>query len=243
MRFVALMAARSRPPAEVGFVFSKSAFRKALGSFCKKAFSGGGDYAPGCAKPPGGKIGPMNYYGAKDLAGSFRTVRKNTITIAEEIGEQHYGFSPAPETRTVAQTLVHIGLGPRMAQQIHGVERRTSLEGFDFPGFLQKIISEERTQRNKEQIIAFLRAEGEKFAAWVDGLSEEFLGQHVAMPPGMQPASKSRFEMIAGVKEHEMHHRGQLMLMERMVGIVPHLTREMQARMAGFSAQAAGRPA
>jgi uncharacterized damage-inducible protein DinB len=172
----------------------------------------------------------MNYYGAKDLAGSFRTVRKNTITIAEEIGEQHYGFSPAPETRTVAQTLVHIGLGPRMAQQIHGVERRTSLEGFDFPG-------------NKEQIIAFLRAEGEKFAAWVDGLSEEFLGQHVAMPPGMQPASKSRFEMIAGVKEHEMHHRGQLMLMERMVGIVPHLTREMQARMAGFSAQAAGRPA
>ena len=40
----------------------------------------------------------MNYYGAKDLAGSFRTVRKNTITIAEEIGEQHYGFSPAPDT-------------------------------------------------------------------------------------------------------------------------------------------------
>jgi uncharacterized damage-inducible protein DinB len=185
----------------------------------------------------------MNYYGAKDLAGSFRTVRKNTITIAEEIGEQHYGFSPAPETRTVAQTLVHIGLGPQMAQQIHGVERRTSLEGFDFPGFLQKIISEEKTQRNKEQIIAFLRAEGEKFAAWVDGLSEEFLGQHVAMPPGMQPASKSRFEMIAGVKEHEMHHRGQLMLMERMIGIVPHLTREMQARMASLNAQAAGRPA
>jgi uncharacterized damage-inducible protein DinB len=63
------------------------------------------------------------------------------------------------------------------------------------------------------------------------------------MPPGMQPASKSRFEMIAGVKEHEMHHRGQLMLMERMIGIVPHLTREMQARMASMNAQAAGRPA
>ena len=37
--------------------------------------------------------------------------------------------------------------------------------------------------------------------------------------------------MILSVKEHEMHHRGQLMLIERMVGIVPHLTREMQARM------------
>jgi uncharacterized damage-inducible protein DinB len=186
---------------------------------------------------------PMNYYDAKDLAGSFRTVRKNTITIAEEIGEQHYGFSPAPETRTIAQTLVHIGLGPRMAQQIHGVERRTTLEGFDFPGFMQKIVAEEKTQRNKAQIIAFLREEGENFAAWVDGLSDDFLSQRIAMPPGMQPASKTRFEMILGVKEHEMHHRGQLMLMERMVGVVPHLTRAMQARMASMNVQAAARPA
>jgi hypothetical protein len=28
-----------------------------------------------------------------------------------------------------------------------------------------------------------------------------------------------------------MHHRGQLMLIERLLGIVPHLTRERQARM------------
>jgi hypothetical protein len=29
-----------------------------------------------------------------------------------------------------------------------------------------------------------------------------------------------------------MHHRGQLMLVERMLGITPHLTRHMQERMA-----------
>ena len=185
----------------------------------------------------------MNYYGAKDLASSFRTVRKNTITIAEEIGEQHYGFSPAPEVRTVAQTLVHIALSPRMAYQIHGVERRTKMEGFDFPGFLQKIIAEEKIQRNKAQIIAFLREEGEKIAGWMDGVSDDFLAERIPMPPGMQPASKTRFEMLLGIKEHEMHHRGQLMLIERMVGIVPHLTREMQTRMAQMNAQAAGKPA
>jgi uncharacterized damage-inducible protein DinB len=184
----------------------------------------------------------MNYYGAKDLAGSFRTVRKNTITIAEEIGEQHYGFSPAPEVRTVAQTLVHIALSPRMAQQIHG-QRLKTLEGFDFAGLVQKIMAEEKVQRNKAQIIAFLREEGEKLASWIDSVSEDFLAERIAMPPGMQPASKTRFEMIMGVKEHEMHHRGQLMLIERMVGVVPHLTREMQARMAQMNAQAAGKPA
>jgi uncharacterized damage-inducible protein DinB len=52
------------------------------------------------------------------------------------------------------------------------------------------------------------------------------------MPKGATPPSRTRFEMVMSVKEHEMHHRGQLMLIERLVGIVPHLTREMQARMA-----------
>jgi uncharacterized damage-inducible protein DinB len=52
----------------------------------------------------------------------------------------------------------------------------------------------------------------------------------------MMPPSKSRFEMLLSAKEHEMHHRGQLMLMERLLGIVPHLTREMQARIATVQA-------
>jgi uncharacterized damage-inducible protein DinB len=37
---------------------------------------------------------------------------------------------------------------------------------------------------------------------------------------------------ILSVKEHEMHHRGQLMVIERQLGIVPHLTREREARFA-----------
>ncbi|MBZ5606848.1 MAG: DinB family protein [Acidobacteriia bacterium] len=174
----------------------------------------------------------MNYYGAKELAASFRTVRKNTITIAEEIGEQHYGFRAAPETRSVGSTLIHIGLGPRLQEQVHGVERRVSLDGFDFPAFMGKLIAEEQKPRGKQEIVNMLRDDGERFAKWLESLSDDFLGERVAMPAGMTPASKSRFEMILGVKEHEMHHRAQLMLMERMIGIVPHLTREMQARMA-----------
>ena len=33
-------------------------------------------------------------------------------------------------------------------------------------------------------------------------------------------------------KEHEMHHRGQLVVLERTLGLVPHLTRQFQDRMA-----------
>ncbi|HYL75501.1 MAG TPA: DinB family protein [Bryobacteraceae bacterium] len=177
----------------------------------------------------------MNYYGANQLAESFRTVRKNTIIIAEEIGEQQYSFQAAPETRTVAQLLVHIAVVPRIQEQVQGVERRRTLEGFDFPTYFGRIIGEEKTPRNKAQIITLLREEGHRFAKMLAGFSDDFLGEAIAMPPGMTPASKSRFEMLLGVKEHEMHHRGQLMLMERMVGVVPHLTREMQARFAAMA--------
>jgi uncharacterized damage-inducible protein DinB len=177
----------------------------------------------------------MNCYGAKELAGSFRTVRQNTITIAEEIGETHYGFSAAPGTRTVAQTLCHIAAAPKLQLHIHGT-RLTTLEGFDFPAFFSKIIAEEQSPPGKQQIVATLHEEGDRFAQWLESLSDDFLAEQVRFPAGMTPPAKSRFEMILGVKEHEMHHRGQLMLMERMVGVVPHLTRQMLARMAAMQA-------
>ena len=55
----------------------------------------------------------------------------------------------------------------------------------------------------------------------------------------MTPATKSRFEMLLGVKEHEMHHRGQLMVLQRMLGITPHLTRQMMARIESMQAMSA----
>ena len=88
-----------------------------------------------------------------------------------------------------------------------------------------------------DQTIEMLRSSGETWAGWLDGLTESFLSERVAMPAGATPSSRGRFEMILSVKEHEMHHRGQLMLVERIVGIVPQLTREMQARMAAAPAR------
>lgn len=170
----------------------------------------------------------MNYYGAKELAAAFRTVRSNTLKIAEEIDEKNYGFQAAPDTRTIGQTLVHILHAPKLQEHLHGVAKVDSLVGFDFWAFFEPMANEERKAHTKEQIVTALTEQGENFAKWLESLSDEFLGQRVAMPNG---ASKSRFEMLLGVKEHEMHHRAQLMLMERMLGMVPHLTREMNARM------------
>ncbi len=180
----------------------------------------------------------MNYYAAKEMADSFRTVRKNTLIIAQEIPQEKYTFRAAPETRSVGELLVHVALAHGFQYQIHATERRTTLEGFDFPSLLKRFTAEEKEVRTKDQILEMLRGSGEKWAGFVEGLSDDFLAERVQMPPAMTPPSKSRFEMILSVKEHEMHHRGQLMLIERLFGIVPHMTREMQSRLAAVAAAA-----
>jgi uncharacterized damage-inducible protein DinB len=113
-----------------------------------------------------------------------------------------------------------------------------TLAGFDFMSFAGPIGAEEQKTFTKAEIIQRLRNAGEEFAAWAESLSDDFLGEVVTMPPGAQPPTRTRFDMIVSVKEQEMHHRGQLMLVERLLGIVPHLTREMQARMAQIQAAA-----
>lgn len=179
----------------------------------------------------------MNYYSAKELADSFRTVRKNTIVIAQDLPEEKYNFRAAPDTRSVGELLAHVGLAHSFQYQVQATERRTTLVGFDFPSLMKRFAVEEKVPRSKAEILELLQNSGEKWAGWMAGLSDEFLAEQVQMPAGMIPPSKSRFEMILSVKEHEMHHRGQLMLIERLVGIVPHLTREMQARMAAVAAK------
>jgi uncharacterized damage-inducible protein DinB len=181
----------------------------------------------------------LNYYGGKELAASFRTVRKNTLAIAQDIPEEKYSFRAAPDTRSVGELLTHIAMSYTFQHKIHAEEKRSTLAGFDFPSLMKKMVAEEKTPRTKEQILELLRTNGETWATWVESVPEGFLAEQMTLPHGANPPSRSRFDMILSVKEHEMHHRGQLMLIQRVIGIVPHLTREMQARFAASAAAAA----
>jgi uncharacterized damage-inducible protein DinB len=170
----------------------------------------------------------MNLDG-QQLSGPFRTVRANTIQIADEIPEDQYGFSAAPGTRTVGEMLAHVASLTLWPMEAHGTAGATHMTREMFMGYVAKADEAASALTSKAAIVAALRANGEAFASWLDSLDTAALAERVTFPPPMQPASKSRFEMLLGVKEHEMHHRAQLMLIERMLGIVPHLTRNRQA--------------
>jgi uncharacterized damage-inducible protein DinB len=180
----------------------------------------------------------MTYYGGKELAAAFRTVRNNTIRIAEDIPESQYNFKPAPDTNSVGETLAHIAVSTGFQSYIHQ-NKVTDMKTVKFMELVPVFRAEETKPRSKAELIAFLKEKGDAFASYLESLDESFLAEQVTMPPGATPATKSRFEMLLSAKEHEMHHRGQLMTMQRMNGIVPHVTREAQERMARMTAAAA----
>ena len=175
-------------------------------------------------------------YGGKQLADAFRTVRKNTIQVAEDIPEDKYDFVAAPDVRPVGKMLTHVAISTRIWEEVHKNELNT-LVGFDFFGMLDRFKVEEAKTRSKAEILGLLRDEGEHFTAWLATVTPEFLAEPVTEPDGK--TAKTRFERLLGAKEHEMHHRAQLMLIERQLGIVPHLTRQFQERLAQMKERAA----
>jgi uncharacterized damage-inducible protein DinB len=176
----------------------------------------------------------LTVYGGNDFARQFRVVRNNTLQIAQDIPESKYGFVPAPGCRAVGALLTHIAASPRMWYEVHGKQRVKTLVGFDFLRLGSEVKAEEEKSRTKAEILDLLRDEGDKFAGWLETLTPEFLAEMIPVADGS--GTKSRFEQLLGAKEHEMHHRGQLMLIERQLGIVPHLTRQAEERMASMAA-------
>ena len=179
----------------------------------------------------------MTYYGGRELADAFRTVRRNTLQIAQDIPEDKYGFRAAPDTMSVAEELAHIACASVWQVQAHAADKKTFISFEDFGAYMGAALEREKTLTTKKAIVDALMKDGEEFASFLQSLDEEQLAERVAFPPPVQPSTKSRFEMVLGVKEHEMHHRAKLMVVERLLGIVPHLTRARQQMRAGAATQ------
>lgn len=172
----------------------------------------------------------MTYYSGKDLGRSFLTVRKNTIQVANDIPEEQYGFRATPDTRTVMEHLQHVAARSVWMKKMYGDDRKRSVSFEDFGTYTREANEQTAQLTTKAAIVDALTTRGNVFSAWLESLDEAAFAEMISFQDPVRNPSKSLFEVLLGAKEHEMHHRGQLMLMERLLGIVPHLTRARQGR-------------
>ena len=124
----------------------------------------------------------MNLYGPRELADSMRTVRKNTIRIAEDIPEDKYDFVAVPGTRSVSELLRHIAFAPTLYDDMHRVRRVTTLKGYDFGVALGAAAASEKAHRSKAEIVALLTTEGHRDVIEMrEGLKDD--RYNLRMPP------------------------------------------------------------
>src|SRR6201993_2829799 len=147
----------------------------------------------------------MTAYSGKELANGFRTVRKNTIQVAEDIPEAQYGHVAAPGCKSVGRMLTHIAVSQRFWDEIHRKQRRTTMQGLDFFALSERAEAEESKPRSKAEIVDLLRTEGEEFAAWLETLTPEFLAEMVTEGDGK--TTKTRLAMSPWAEKQERDNR------------------------------------
>src|SRR5438309_7669003 len=99
----------------------------------------------------------MNCYSAKELADSFRTVRKNTLVIAQDLPEEKYTFRPVPDTRSPGELLPQSRRPTNSQNKITPAEPRTTREDFDFPAIIKALPRGEKDPATKTRLTKRLR--------------------------------------------------------------------------------------
>src|SRR6516225_4211505 len=98
----------------------------------------------------------MSIYGGKELGRQFRTVRQNTIQIAEDIPEEQYNHVPAPECRSVGQMLTHIAVAPQIWEGVPGKARVMNLVCLELLAPGERPKKEESKPRTKAEVLELL---------------------------------------------------------------------------------------
>ena len=129
----------------------------------------------------------MTTYGAKDMAESFRTVRKNTIQVAQDIPEDKYDYRPAEGVMTVGEMLAHLASSTHWAEQLHFVENKSDVTYEDFGRYMAEGAAVSAGLKTKTDIVAALESRGHDFACKLEQLTDEQLAEHVSFPAPIQP--------------------------------------------------------
>lgn len=140
-----------------------------------------------------------------DLLRAFDTARGRTVRLAARIPEAALDWAPTPEAFTCADIVRHLAAAERHLFVEVAVGRPSRYPGHD-----------KSLAYGKEGVLAYLDAMHEQSMAVLQTLDDEALERRITTPAG---ASIPTWRWLQLMAEHEAHHRGQLYLMLRLIGV------------------------
>ncbi len=157
------------------------------------------------------------------IIGSWKEARSGLADEAAQIPDDKFSFQATPDTRSVAQILQHIIESQKM---IVGEACRpdTNLLRQSFADQIKHYAPGVSEVRDKNGLLNLLRTSMEESEAQLLAAAEE-LKNKMKRFDGKDMAKHS---FLSFAIAHEMYHRGQLTVYERLLNIEPVLTRKLK---------------
>lgn len=159
------------------------------------------------------------------LVQSWSEVRTGLINEASQIPEEKFSFRATPQTRSVAELLQHI---VQVQKLLVGEACRedTNLMRQSFADHINEYAPDVAAITDKSGLLELLRSSLEPAEAAIRGCGAG-LEQKMKRFDGKE---MTKFDFLNFGIAHEMYHRGQLTVYERLLGVEPALTQYFNKR-------------
>ena len=149
----------------------------------------------------------------------WQDVRDGLIKEVELIPSEQMGFKPAPESRTAIEILHHIVETQRVLAGEMCRENTNFQRGV--PALIADFAGNAKEATTRESVLDLLRSSLEETKAMVVSFGDANFEKGMTRFDGKRC---TKLEMLNLTMAHEMYHRGQLTVYERLLGIEPAFT-------------------
>lgn len=159
----------------------------------------------------------------ENIIGSWKEVRSGLIDEAAQIPAEQFEFQAAPDMRSVAKLLQHVIQSQKF---LIGEACRpdTNLLRQSFADQIKHYAPGVSDVNDKDGLLNLLRASMDESGAQLLAAGDE-LRKTMTRFDGKE---MSKLAFVSFAIAHEMYHRGQLTVYERLLGIEPALTQRFR---------------
>jgi uncharacterized damage-inducible protein DinB len=150
---------------------------------------------------------------AESLKRNYARLERQLIQVAEEMPEEKYSFRPSPDVRTFGEQLRHIAAVQWVvAAGILGEETPVDVGDGDSGPTLMTA---------KAEILRYARDSFDYFRRAIKIINDRNALETIPHPYDPENTKMERLALVAGYAAHGWNHYGQMVVYQRMIGIVP----------------------
>ena len=153
----------------------------------------------------------------------WREVRNGLIDEANQIPVDKFSFQPAPESRSVKQLLQHLVESQKFLVG-EACRPDTNLMRGSFADNVKLYAPNVRDVDDKDELLNLLRASMDEAASQLTSAADEMKNPMKRF----DGKEMSKLAFMSFAIAHEMYHRGQLTVYERLLNIEPVLTQRFR---------------